>query len=130
MSAPLNAAARFFAAIEAGDADGVRSAYTPDARIWHNTDGLDAPGQTVDENLRVLHWLWAALTDMRYEVVRRETTETGFVQQHVLRARVKKTGERFAIPACIVCVVQDGRIARLDEYLDSGQAAALVAALG
>ncbi|MBI1249878.1 MAG: ketosteroid isomerase [Alphaproteobacteria bacterium] len=129
MSASLDAAARFFAAVEAHDAEGVRAAYAPDARIWHNIDGVGAPGQTVDENLRVLLRLWGALADMRYEIVRRETTETGFVQQHVLRARIQKTGETFAMPACIVCVVQDGRIARLDEYVDSGQAAALVAAL-
>ena len=41
-------AARFFAAIEAGDIDAIRAIYAPDARIWHNTDGIEFPGQTVD----------------------------------------------------------------------------------
>jgi ketosteroid isomerase-like protein len=31
-------AARFFDAIEAGDADAALACYAPDARIWHNTD--------------------------------------------------------------------------------------------
>jgi ketosteroid isomerase-like protein len=30
-----------------------------------------------------------------------------------------------AIPACIVAEVADGKITRIDEYLDSAQAAAL-----
>jgi hypothetical protein len=34
------------------------------------------------------------------------------------------------MPACIVVEVKDGRISRLDEYLDSGQAAALTKLAG
>ena len=37
---------RFFAAIEAGDIAAVREIYSPDAEIWHNTDGLvQGPGR-------------------------------------------------------------------------------------
>ena len=27
-------------------------------------------------------------------------------------------GEDFILPACLICVVEDGRITRLDEYFD------------
>ena len=45
----------------------------------------------------------------------------GFVQQHVVRGR-NALGEEFAIPACLVVTVVEGRITRLDEYLDSRHA--------
>ena len=47
----LDVAARFFAAIEAGDIDTVRATYAPDAVVWHNHDGAV---QTRDENVRTL----------------------------------------------------------------------------
>jgi len=37
---------RFFAAIEAGDIDAVRSIYAPDALIWHNDDRSSSPSRT------------------------------------------------------------------------------------
>jgi ketosteroid isomerase-like protein len=120
-------ATRFVAAIAAGDLDGIRAIYAPDARIWHNFDGLDYPGQTVEENLKTLGWMRRVLKDIRYEVKRLEPTTSGFVQQHVLHG-VTTLGERVAMPACIVCVVHGGHITRLEEYLDPAQAAPLTRA--
>ncbi len=118
----LALADRFFAAIEAGDLEAVRSAYAPDARIWHNHDGVT---QTVDDNLVVLAWMASNLRDLRYEEVRRQPTPSGFVQQHVLRATLPGGGA-FELPACIVIDLDgDGRITRLDEYLDSAAVAVL-----
>ncbi len=124
----LALAARFCAAIEAGDIATVRAIYAPDARIWHNTDGVDFPGQSVDENLKVLGWMGTFLTDKRYDIVARSATATGFVQQHVLRATIASSGAPYAMPACIICTVVDGRITRLDEYMDSAHVAPLIAA--
>lgn len=113
---------RFFTAITSGDADGVRACYAPDAAIWHNNDGLT---QDVDANARVLRWVHANVADYRYEDVRREYFDGGWVQQHVLRGRAR-SGADVAIPACIVFRVRDGRIAALDEYLDSAHVATLM----
>ena len=41
------------------------------------------------------------------------------MQQHVLRATITATGEPYAMPACIICTVVDGRVTRRDEYMDS-----------
>ena len=49
--------------------------------------------------------------------VRRQQTPTGYVQQHLFVVR-GKDGVRKAWPVCIVVRVQDGKIARLDEYID------------
>lgn len=117
----ITLAKRFFAAIVAGDIDAVRSCYTLDATVWHNTDGMS---QSVDENLRVLSWIATNVKNFRYEDVRCQPTPTGFVQQH-LTCGTSPGGRPFAIPACIVCAVVDGRVARVDEYLDSTQTAAI-----
>ena len=114
---------RFFAAIEAGDIATVREVYAPDAEIWHNTDGLV---QSPDDNARTLGWIAANLRDVSYTKIKRSATEDGFVQQHVLVA-TNRAGARIEVPACIVTAVRDGRITRLDEYLDSASVAAIMA---
>ncbi len=114
-------AERFVAAIERGDSDAVRACYAPDAKIWHNNDGVE---QTVDQNTRVLEWFVRKLTDRRYRIVRREALSDGFLQQHVLEATLPD-GRPFRLSACCVIRMKDGVITRLDEYIDSAEAAVL-----
>lgn len=123
MSNHLQVAERLFAAIMRADIAGVREVYAPDCVIWHNNDGAE---QNVEQNLKVLGWVTRKLENLRYEEIRRHETPTGFVQQHVLRG-VTANGTAIAIPACIVCLVENGRITRLDEYIDSAHVAPLLA---
>ena len=95
--------------------------YSPEARIWHNDDGQE---QTVAENLRVLRWLSRTLEDMRYEDIRRHDLPDGFAQQHVLRATLPGHGP-LEVPASLFVRVVDGRITRIDEYVDSAATGAL-----
>ncbi|KOS57666.1 nuclear transport factor 2 family protein [Rhodococcus rhodochrous] len=111
----LDLADRFFAAVRAGDADTLTHLYAPDARIWHNDDGCE---QTVEENLRVLRWLTRTLADFRYEDVRRDAIPDGFVQQHVVRGTLPGHGP-LEVPAALFVRVVNGRITRIDEYVDS-----------
>ncbi len=124
-AAMLELARRFVGAIERGDTEAVRACYHPDARIWHNDDGVE---QTVDENLRVLSWMVRTLPSRHYDVSRLDALPDGFVQQHVLRTTLPGGGT-WELPACVVVRVQDGLIVRLDEYLDSARVAELTAAL-
>jgi ketosteroid isomerase-like protein len=117
MTDALDIAERFFRAVEAGDIDQIRAIYAPDALIWHNHDRKE---QTVDENLKVLKWVARNLPGRRYDVLRRVAIPGGFLQQHVLEAETPKGP--FSMPACIVVQIKDGRISRLEEYLDSAQA--------
>jgi uncharacterized protein len=112
---------RFFAAVTGGDIEAVCACYALDAVVWHNTDGME---QNVDANLRVLAWIAKNVKDFRYEDVRCQPTPTGFVEQH-LTCGIAPGGEPFAVPTCIVCTIVDGRITRVDEYLDGAQAAAI-----
>ena len=118
----LAVAERLFAAIEAGDIDAVRDLYAPDAVVWHNTDGVE---QDVEANLATLRWCADNLGGMRYADVRRRIDDDGFVQQHVLVAG-GRSGTPVEVPACIVATIRNGRISRIDEYLDSAQVALLV----
>lgn len=113
---------RLVTAIAAGDADAVRGIYAVDARIWHNFDQRE---QTVDENLRTLVDLHQRATNLEYTEIRRWLVDGGFVQQHVLTGDAK--GGRLAMPAMIRFEVADGRITRLEEYLDTRQAMVLYA---
>lgn len=112
-------AKRFFDAVEQGDIETLYDCYAPEARIWHNTDGLE---QTRDDNAATLKGFVQRIRERVYADRRLQVFETGFVQQHVLQG-VRADGVRVTLPACIVCEVVDGRITRLDEYFDSAQVA-------
>lgn len=122
-SDPAASVARLIAAIEAGDVDAARAAYHPDARIWHNDDQRE---QTVDENLAVLGWMGRHLPGLRYTEVRRHVAGDRCIEQHVLEVPMPDRDEPLRIPACLVVAVgEDGRITRLEEYLDSAHVAPL-----
>ena len=114
-------AKRFVAAIQAGDTATVRDCYAPDAKIWHNSDGVE---QTVDQNMKVLDWFIRTLPDRNYRVLRVEALPDGFLQQHVLEATMPD-GSTWAMDACVVVRMKDGKIVRLDEYIDSAKSAVL-----
>lgn len=119
----LLVADRFFRAVEDGDTDEVARIYAFDARIWHNFSQRE---QSVEENLKVLRWMARKLPGRRYDVLRRVAIPGGFMQQHVVRGALAD-GTAFAMPACVICLVEDGHIVRLEEYLDPAQAAVLSA---
>ena len=119
----LDLAERFMGAIQAGDAETVRACYAPDARIWHNNDGIE---QTVDQNIKVLNWIARKLPQRHYRVLSREALKDGFMQQHVLEATLPD-GTAWVMPACVVVRMKDWAIIRLDEYLDSAHSTALSA---
>jgi uncharacterized protein len=85
--------------------------------IWHNDDLLE---QSVEDNLKVLQGLHRAVSDLRYEVVRRVPAPDGLLQQHVLRGRLPD-GSDVALHAAMYLQVRDGHITRIEEYLDSAQ---------
>jgi ketosteroid isomerase-like protein len=113
-------AARLFDAIEAGDVDGVAACYAPELVVWHNFDGLEQPRE---ENLKTLAGMIERISERRYESRRVDVFDGGFVQQHVLTG-VRRDGVRVSMPGVLVGRVRDGKIARLDEYLDSAHVAA------
>ncbi len=115
-------ARRFFDALAAGDMDAVRSCYAPEAIVWRNTD---RSVRAAEAHVRELGAFAERVTDRRYDDRRVRVFDGGFVHQHVLRC-TRADGVAVKVPGCVVCDVVDGRITRLDEYLDSADAARLV----
>ena len=82
----------------------------------------DSATQTREENLETLKGFMQRIPQRRYENRRVQTFDGGFVQQHDLKG-VKRDGSEVTLPAVIVCKVEAGVIARLDEYFDSAHVA-------
>ncbi len=112
---------RIMRAIEQSDVETITACYAPDACIWHNFDGKE---QSVDENLRTIRWIDKRLKNRKYQIVSRHSFDGGYVQQHVLTGTLNN-GQDFRMPACLIVTVRDGRIARLEEYLDSAHTQSL-----
>ena len=110
---------RIVAAAEKGDATDLFDVYAEDAVIWHNTAAHEA---TVAQNAKLLEAMPRWVRDRQYTERRFHVFEGGVVQQHVLRGTHIRTGEEVSMKACVVALVNDeGRITRLDEYLDSAE---------
>jgi uncharacterized protein len=123
----LTTAAALFAAIESRSPDAVAALYADDVQVWHNFSNACQDKPT---NLAVLTGLCQSVPEIRYDVVERLLLDDGRVlQRHVLRATVA-SGEEILIPACMFITVARGRIARIEEYLDTGQANRLRQATG
>lgn len=110
---------RLFDAIERGDVAGVEDCYGPDLVVWHNFDNLDQP---LVDNLKTLAGMIERISERCYENRRLQVFDGGFVQQHVLTG-VRKDGLRVSMPAAMIGTVRDGKISRLEEYLDSAHVA-------
>jgi ketosteroid isomerase-like protein len=110
----LELAREFMAAVSAGDERRLREIYADDATIWHTFDCVD---QDVSTNLRLLRWTQQHVKGVRYEELRWTVTTDGFVQQHVMRA----DDPVMEVPCMARVWCRDGRITRLEEYLDRTQ---------
>jgi ketosteroid isomerase-like protein len=115
---------RFFAALEAGDIATLREIYAPDAVIWHNDDLIEQP---VEENLKTLQGLHRVVSGLHYDITRRVVVEDGVLEQHVLRGKLPD-GNDVELHCAMYLQVRDGRITRIEEYLDSGKRAPIKAA--
>lgn len=105
---------RMFDALARGDCAAALACFTPGGQVWHGFDGIAHDRAAILEQ-------WQALVDNSVARVvadvRRQATPDGFVQQHVM-AVTGASGETRAWPICIVVRIEQGLIARLDEYID------------
>jgi ketosteroid isomerase-like protein len=108
-----------------GDLVGLRALYTPDARIWHNTDDHE---KTVEESLQFLDGLLSVTTRRWCADVRLTPTPRGYIDQHYMCA-VLTSGEEVRVPICMVVTLEGERVKRLEEYIESEASGAVAAAL-
>ena len=99
--------------------------YTDDAVLWNNITEVEHRRADGGGSSKILT---DALPDLRFDDVVVRAWDGGFAVQYEVRATLPEGGELRA-PACGVGVVVSGRLARFQEYVDSGQCAALSAIL-
>ena len=108
---------RFFDAIERRDLDAVADCYAPEFAFWVNLTGAES---SREQSLATLRDGYALLRRRTYDDRSIDTFETGFLARYSVNV-VAHSGKRSSLWACIVAQCKDGRITRIDEYLDSGK---------
>lgn len=107
----------FFDAYQDGRVDVLRRILSDDCVIWHNVFGRET---TRDENLAAYPNSYTGQRRRTYDDRIVNTFEDGFVIQYSLGG-VMHTGHRSSMPICIVARCRDGRITRIDEYMDTSK---------
>ena len=110
----------FSSAYPKADMATLHSIFRRDAVVWHN---WARSAQSLEEHLATLEAVSANLRSMAYEKIRRHYFGRGWVQQHTVTGETQ-AGQTWEAEACVVCTVVDGRIQRLEEYVDPTQFAA------
>jgi ketosteroid isomerase-like protein len=105
---------RFFGSLQTCDLAVLRDCLTDDAVVWHSFDRIEMRPDDVAKSWEAMA---ARFTERGVADVRCQPTPTGYVQQHLFVVR-NADGSRKAWPVCLVVRINDGRIARLDEYID------------
>ena len=108
---------RFFDSIEQRDYETLERCYAPEAVIWHSHDCLYQPRA---DNLAMLKRGMETLQKTRFKDRRVRVFEGGFVQQHTIYV-TRDDGFVGHMEVCFVAYVRDGRITRIDEYMDSSK---------
>ena len=105
---------RLFGALAKRDLAAAAAALAPDAVVWHNFDGI---ANDRADTLASFADLIKAFPEIAFHDVRRQATPTGYVQQHVMAVKTAD-GRAKAWPICAVVRLENGLVARVDEYLD------------
>lgn len=111
-------ATRFFAAVEGSDLNAITAHYHPDVQIWHSRDQADTD---LGQNEDLLRMFCARVPDRRYEILRRDVFDGGFVQEHVVHG-TRQDGTQIRLPAGFLCHIDaHGLIRRIANFCDNGK---------
>jgi ketosteroid isomerase-like protein len=121
----LAVASRLTRAISAADVDELARLYVPNAVIWHSFDQVEMALSDVLNLVKAI----GSVSACNVEVTNTLPTEIGFVQTQRNTYSLRDGRTTFFYAALVVTLNDEGRILRLDEYLDRAGLAPLVAAL-
>jgi hypothetical protein len=98
-----------------GEPDAMVATYAPGAIVWHNYDRKEVDAI---ENMAAVGMLTHIVRDMSMDHLRVEEFPGGFVYQFALKGTVIANGNPFEMHNVIIASVTDGKITRIDEYVD------------
>lgn len=113
-----------FTALSAGDFETVRYLCSPELHASQN----NGPAMNLETLLDFTAAVLGVVEHFRYENAIRSGTESGFVEEHLVRGTLPD-GSELNLAACVVGEIQDGKVTYLREYVDSAQASGLIKAL-
>ena len=122
MRTPTEVAQSLIHAVVHADMELAGELYDEDARLWQNLSGKESDRA---QALKTIAWLTRTIQNLAYEDVRITPTANGFVQQHTMTGQ--GPGGDVRIPAVMVATVVEGKLTRVDEYMDSAHLRALQA---
>jgi ketosteroid isomerase-like protein len=114
---------RFFGALFTGDQATCQALFHDDGVVWHNYDQVEQP-----KNDALAALAGVAALNPQFELVGRDVIADGLVQRHVIHIALPQGG-KVSIFAVQRIAISDGRISRIDEYMDSAQLGAAMQAL-
>ncbi len=124
-SAATAVAERLTRAVADNDVDALTALYAPGSVVWHSTDQVELKLEQVKDLVRAIREVARCVITVSATL----TTDHGFVQTQENTYTFRDgTSTRFHA-ALVVTLDDEGRISRLEEYLDSAGLAPLIAAL-
>lgn len=102
-------------AFASGDPAVLSARMAPGAVLWHNTDKVEGDAA---EGFGGIVGLYQLVDGLHVEVVQHEALPAGELARFVVRGTVRATGAPLAAHNCVVLTIEDGRVTRLDEYVD------------
>lgn len=117
-SDPAHIVDRLLDALASRDVNAVDACYAPDVVIWHNANNQ---AEDREQNLQGLAAILPQWSDLSYDEIWRVDIPGGVAQRHRLRGRGPDGAEFEVRIALFVTLDSDGRILRVDEYLDPSQ---------
>lgn len=114
-------ARKLFDALETADVETLKSLYAPGATLWTNVSQRRLPAEAVAS---FLPRIAKKMPDRTYADRRVSLFPGGFVHRHRLTG-TRADGARVAAECCAIVLVEGGRVASIEEYVDSRQLEAL-----
>ena len=109
----------FYAAIERNDFVAVAGLYADDLRMWRSFDQVTQNKTDQLVSLAALRARWA----MRYRLIERHLSGDRLIQRHELILTEKDGTVAHRLQAAAFLTIRGGQVHRLDEYIDSRDAA-------
>jgi hypothetical protein len=116
---------KMFDALEARDLKTFRGFFTDDAMLWNNTGLVDI---TMDQAVSKLDMMLAVVKDVRIKERDFIAIPGGIIAQY-LQTGTTVTGKPVVLHAMLRFYLVDGRIKRMEEYIDSRETAVILEAI-
>lgn len=105
------------------------SIFAPESVTWHSFDESEVP--TIPDTFAALRAFRSVSPDFRFNDARCEETDGDLSWARYVLSGTLPDGSTFRAPAALAVITgSDGRVVRLEEFVDQHQVAPLVIALG